>query len=114
MMGTLELPSNLEDEKETAAPAAVTTMPKRVRIILEDNPNIPPTGQFFGVNGRTYILQSGVPADVPPELIDVLDHAIESVPMPDNLLCAVIGRNIVIPTGVWGWAAKTWWPEPRR
>ena len=64
-----------------AQPAAVTTMPKRVRIILEDNPNIPPTGQFFGVNGRTYILQSGVPADVPPELIDVLDHAIESVPI---------------------------------
>jgi len=93
-MGTLELPSNLEDEKEAAAqPAAVTTMPKRVRIILEDNPNIPPTGQFFGVNGRTYILQSGVPADVPPELIDVLDHAIESVPVKDDRTQQVIGHR---------------------
>ncbi len=87
-MSTLELPSNLEDEKETAAqPAAVATMPKRVRIILEDNPKIPPTGQFFGVNGRTYILRSGVPANVPPELIDVLDHAVEATPVidPDTL-----------------------------
>lgn len=94
-MSKLEFPSNLEDEKETAAqPVAVATMPKRVRIILEDNPNIPPTGQYFGVNGRGYILQSGVPADVPPELIDVLDHAIESVPVKDPQSLQVTGHRM--------------------
>lgn len=93
-MPTLELPSNLDDEKETVAPAAVVAMPKKVRIILEDNSNIPPTGQFFGVNGRTYMLQSGVPADVPLELIDVLDHAIESVPIKDPQTLQVIGRRM--------------------
>lgn len=93
-MPTLELPSNLEDEKETAMqPIAVAAMPKRVRIILEDNPNIPPTGQFFGVNGRSYILRSGVPANVPPELIDVLDHAIESAPIVDPITLKVIGQR---------------------
>jgi hypothetical protein len=93
-MSTLELPSNLEDEKEAAArPAVVFTLPRRVRIMLEENDNIPPTGQFFGVNGRTYMLRPGVPVDVPPELVDVLDHAIESVPVLESGTKRVIGHR---------------------
>jgi hypothetical protein len=92
MSATMELPSNLDDAADAAPPVAAAVA-KRVRIILEDNPNIPPNGQFFGVNGRTYMLQTGVPVDVPPELIDVLDHAVETVPVVDNLTKRVIGHR---------------------
>ena len=54
---------------------------KRVTIILEDNPEIPPTGQFLSVNGRAYVLRSGEKADVPEELLSVLNDAVMSVPV---------------------------------
>ena len=63
----------------------------RVRIILERNATIPPTGQFFGVNGRSYILRPGEPADVPQEIVDVLNNAIEAVPERDPVSQQVVG-----------------------
>lgn len=51
-------------------------MPKLVRIMLEENDNIPPTGQFFGANGRSYMLMPGRAANVPMEIIDILNHAV--------------------------------------
>jgi len=62
-------------------PAKAAPKPARVRIILEENDNIPPTGQFFQVNGRPYMLKPGMEADVLPELIEVLNNAIMSVPI---------------------------------
>src|SRR5579863_723130 len=58
--------------------------PAKVRIYLEDSPNVPPGGQFFGVNGKSFLLQSGVEAEVPRGIIDVLDNAIEEVPIVDT------------------------------
>lgn len=55
----------------------------RVRIILEENDQIPPTGQFVGVNGVGYLVQPGVAVDVPESVLDVLDNAIMSVPVKD-------------------------------
>lgn len=55
----------------------------RVRIILEENDQIPPTGQFVGVNGVGYLVMPGTPVDVPESVLDVLDNAIMSVPVKD-------------------------------
>lgn len=87
-------PAAVTDEALHAAAEAVE-MPqapvneKRVRIILEDNDQIPPGGQFAQVDGRPFLLQSGMEMDAPVSLLDVLDHAITSVPVTDE------NRNII-------------------
>ena len=55
-----------------------------VKIVLENNDKIPPTGQFFGLNGRTWILRTGEEARVPSGIIDILDNAIELRPVVDG------------------------------
>ena len=71
------------------APAVPTV--KRIRIILEENDNIPPTGQFFGVNGKGSIIRPGEEVDVPVELIEVLNNAEMSVPLVDPNTNQVVG-----------------------
>lgn len=67
---------------------------KLVRIVLEENDNIPPTGQFFGLNGRTWMLRPGDEADVPMGLISILNDAVQAVPQIDQATKQVIGyRN---------------------
>ena len=81
------------DEQLQAAAVAEPTpeakpMP-RVRIMLEDNDNVGPGGQFLSVDGVPYLLQPNMEADVPVNLLDVLDHAITSVPITDE------NRNVI-------------------
>lgn len=74
---------------KAAAPVKTTT-----RIILEENDNIPPTGQFFGINGRSYILRAGIECEVPQGIIDVLNNAVHSTPIIDPDTRQVVGyRN---------------------
>jgi hypothetical protein len=76
------------------APVVSAATEKRVRIQLEESDEIPPTGQFFGLNGRSFILRPGEPADVPVGIINVLNDAIMSVPQVDPTTRQVIGyRN---------------------
>lgn len=56
----------------------------RVRIILEEQRGIPPTGQFFGLQGVGFMLKPGQPADVPVGIVDILNHAIESEPVVED------------------------------
>lgn len=69
---------------------------KRVWIVLERSDRIPPTGQYFGYTAeveqlygtkhrtpREYILRSGEKAWVPEGLVNVLNDAVESVPVKD-------------------------------
>lgn len=56
---------------------------RRMRIVLEENDLIPPTGQFFGINGRPYLLRPGEEADVPMEIIGALGDAIMETPITD-------------------------------
>lgn len=75
-------------DEALAALAAAEPMPapkpqRRVRVILEDNDNVPPGGQFISVDGMPYLLQANMEASVPVNVLDVLDHAIMSVPVVD-------------------------------
>jgi hypothetical protein len=74
------LDSNLAPEKE-----------QMVRIILEESDKIPPTGQFFGINGKGYMLRAGEVALVPRGIIDILDNAVESAPVMQGGTGKIIG-----------------------
>lgn len=64
---------------------------KTVRILLEENDEIPPIGQFIGINGTGYLLLPGVEVDVPENIIEVLNNAIKSKPVIDPNNRRVIG-----------------------
>lgn len=75
-------------DEELMALATATPMPearpmKRLKIMLEDNDNIPPGGQFISIDGVAYMLQPNVEVEVPLNLLDVLDNATMSVPIVD-------------------------------
>lgn len=79
-------------QPRAAAPAPKPM--KRIRIILEDNEAIPPTGLFISPNGRPYLLMPSVEADVPIEVINVLNDAVTSVGIVDTMTQRVVGfRN---------------------
>lgn len=97
----------------------------RVRIILEENDGIAPSGQYFGIHGNWVnpetlksleekvqakemtrkeaqelatekvqfeaYLRSGEAADVPVELLSVLNDAVQDVPVIDPLTSQVLG-----------------------
>ena len=73
------------------ASVAPLSKAKRIRIILEDNEAIPPTGLFIQPNGRPYLLMPSVEVDVPVEVISVLNDAITEVAVIDNLTMKVVG-----------------------
>jgi hypothetical protein len=60
-----------------AAPAPADA--GRTWIVLDDNPNIAPTGQFVSVNGNGCLIRAGEPVLVRNEILEVLDNALESV-----------------------------------
>lgn len=58
---------------------------ERIKIILEENENIPPTGQYFGLNGTGYMLRAGEVAEVPVGIVGILDDAVQMVPVVDPI-----------------------------
>ena len=91
-MTDIELGSNIED----AAPVVVkkkaaTAKPDTVRIILEENEEIPPTGLFVGLNGRGYLIKPGEEVTVPAGVAEILEHAVTSVPQVDPQTRQVVG-----------------------
>lgn len=67
------------DKKSEALGAAT-----RTRIILEENDQIGPSGQFFGADGKGYMLRPGEEAEVPNSILNILDSAVMSVPITDG------------------------------
>lgn len=66
--------------KQKAAPP----VERRTRIVLEDSDEISPSGQFFGADGKGFMLKPGEEADVPDSIINILDTAVKSVPIKDG------------------------------
>ena len=84
--------TNLEPAKE--APAKIKQVKKpsgKVKIILEENDDIPPTGLFVGVNGNGYLIRAGAEVEVPESVVDVLRNAITSMPTLDPQSGQVVG-----------------------
>jgi len=76
-----------------AAPPPLPAEAKRIRIILEESDDIPPTGLFLGVNGRSYMIRPGEEVDVPEEVIHCLNDAVGSTPRTDQQGNVVDYRN---------------------
>lgn len=53
----------------------------RVWIRMANSPEIPPTGQFIGVNGYGYLLKPNQKAHVPKAVLEVLDNAVQAAPI---------------------------------
>ncbi len=66
-------------------------LPNTVRIVLEENDAIPPTGLFVGDNGRGYLIRAGEEVDVPTGVLEILGNAKTSVPTIDPQSLQVIG-----------------------
>lgn len=66
-------------------------MPKTIRIILQENDDIPPTGLYLGHNGRGYMIKPGEEVDVPAFLVEILDNAVMESPVRDPQTQQVIG-----------------------
>jgi hypothetical protein len=65
----------------------------RMTIVVEENDNIPPTGIFIGVNGRSFLIRPGENVDVPIEVVEALNDAVESTPKTDAQGNVVDYRN---------------------
>jgi hypothetical protein len=74
---------------EAAAPAK--NYDEKHWIVLDDSDNIPPTGQPIGINGKFWILKPGIPAQVPLNILEVLDHAVTLVPQKNPQTNQIVG-----------------------
>jgi hypothetical protein len=81
-----------ETESKTVAAKGMTPE-ERTWIILEENDEIPPTGQFIGHNGDGFLLKPGEAAHVPNKILEILDHAVTSTPVVDPTTKRVIGHR---------------------
>jgi hypothetical protein len=66
---------------------------KKIRIMLEDNEAIPPTGQYFGINGKGWLIRAGEPVDVPQGIIDILENAVMLVTRTDPVTLRPSGTS---------------------
>jgi len=86
---------NLEEDFGAASKGAKKTavaqgLPETVRVILNEDDAIPPTGLFVGFNGRGYLIQPNQEVDLPLGVLEILDNAIHSVPKIDPLSRRVV------------------------
>lgn len=80
--------------KAAGEAGAKTSKAERMHwITLHDSKEIPPNGQFIGVNGRQFILKPGIKTQVPECVLEVLDNAVQALPEVNEKLQVVGMRN---------------------
>lgn len=102
-MADMDMDFDTEEGNVDVAPAPVKAkrkamadtpkVRKMTRILLEESNNIPETGLYLGHNGKGFLLKPGVQVDVPPEIIEILDHAVQSIPTVDPQNFAITGMR---------------------
>lgn len=90
-MSDEELGSNIDADAPKIIKRKTVEAPSTVKIILEENDEIPPTGLFIGLNGRGYLIVAGEEVTVPSGVVEILEHAITSVPQLDPQTKQVVG-----------------------
>lgn len=89
-----EVPSEFRIEMDTSdakgASRKAVDKEERIWIILEDQDDMPPGGVFLSANGKGYKLLPGVEAYVPKCLTHILDCAVLSSPVLDEVTRQVI------------------------
>jgi hypothetical protein len=91
MLPEVKMEAAVVREAPVREQAKAVVKERRVRIVLEDNDQVPPTGQYFGINGVGYMLKSNMEALVPLGLIDVLNNAVVDRPVIDADTKQVVG-----------------------
>ncbi len=86
-------PRKAAGEKPAEAAGKSTKAERMHWITLHDSKEIPPTGQFIGVNGRQFILKPGIKTQVPECVLEVLDNAVQALPEVNEKLQVVGMRN---------------------
>lgn len=67
---------------------------KAVRVVFEENPEIPPTGLFIGINDEQFYVVAGEEVEVPDFLLSHMDNAIMGTPIFNPSTQQVMGyRN---------------------
>lgn len=69
--------------REVMGSTQKTMKEKTVRVIVEENEEIPPIGLFVGLNGFGYLIKPGVEVDLPIGVIGILNNAVQSTPIID-------------------------------
>jgi hypothetical protein len=68
-------------------------MHELICITLHDTKEIPPNGQFVGVNGKQFIIKPGVKCKVPRYVVEALNNAIVGIPDINDQLQVVGVRD---------------------
>jgi hypothetical protein len=71
-------------DSKVVGKAPADPMERIVCITLHDSPQIPPNGQFVGVNGKQFLLKPGRKLLVPRYVCAALDNAVHGLPDIDD------------------------------
>lgn len=88
-----DVEDNIPAKNDKVRKPKTVTKADRIKIQLEENDDIPPTGLFVGVNGDSFLIRPGSEVEVPPSVVEVLRNAVTSMPTVDPTSGQVVGTR---------------------